>query len=141
LQFNDAKPIDISVDMLELPEGIDIVQSAVRAYPVLAANGKIEFRLDTRNMTVLKKAKKITGVPSNERTAAIGRGKDADGYYTYEDKMPENVRGAALISNVFGDLNTHYGNNVFKQAVDKYFPNWETGRAEEEIDPYAKYKE
>jgi hypothetical protein len=57
LQFNDAKPIDISVDKLELPEGVDILQGQLcSAYPVLAANGKIEFRLDTRNITVMKKS-------------------------------------------------------------------------------------
>ena len=128
LQFNDAKPIDISVDKLELPEGLDIVQGAVRAYPVIAANGKIEFRLDTRNMTVRKKVKKITEVPSSKRQQAVGQGKDADGYYTYEDKLPENTRAAALISAVYGDLNAHYGNNIFKSAIDKYFPDWETGR-------------
>jgi hypothetical protein len=128
LQFNDAKPIDISVDKLDLPEGVDILQGSVRAYPVLAANGKIEFRLDTRNITVMKKTKNMLEIPSSKTTAAIGRGADADGYYTYEDKLPENTRGAALIKDVFGDLNTHYGNEVFRQAIDKYFPGWETGR-------------
>jgi hypothetical protein len=128
LQFNDAKPVDVSVDKLELPEGVEIVQGSVRAYPVLAANGKIEFRLDTRNMTVLKKTKKLTSIPHNKIAAASSRGKDEDGYYSYEEKMPEGTRGAALISDVFGDLNAHYGNNVFRQAMDKYFPGWETGR-------------
>lgn len=128
LQFNDAKPVDISVDRLELPEGVEVAQESVRAYPVLAANGKIEFRLDSRNITVMKKTKKMLEIPSKSRTEALGRGKDEDGYYTYEEKLPENTRAAALIADVYGDINTHYGNNVFKKAMDKYFPGWETGR-------------
>lgn len=128
LQFNDAKPVDISADKLSLPDGVELVQGSVRAYPVLATNGQIEFRLDTRNMTVLKKTKKITDVPQSKMAAAATRGTDEDGYYTYEGKLPENTRASALISDVYGDLNTHYGNDIFKQAMDKYFPDWETGR-------------
>ena len=128
LQFNDAKPIDISADKLELPEGVELVQGSVRAYPVLAANGKIEFRLDTRNMTVVKKTKNVAEVPSNQMTQAAAAGTDAEGYYTYEEKLPENTRAAALIADVYGDLNAHYGNDVFRKAMDKFFPDWETGR-------------
>ncbi len=127
LQFNDAKPVDVSVDMLELPEGMEIVQGSVRAYPVVAANGKIEFRLDTRGVTVLKKTKKITSIPSSKMAAASAAGKDENGFYTYEDKLPEGTRGAALISDVYSDIDTQFGNNVFKKAIDKYFPGWETG--------------
>ena len=41
--------------------------------------------------------------------------------------MSEGTRGAALISDVYGDMNAQYGNDIFKAALNKYFPGWETG--------------
>jgi hypothetical protein len=56
-------------------------------------------------------------IPSSKTTAAIGRGKLMLMVTTpTRIRLPENTRGAALIKDVFGDLNTHYGNEVFKTS-------------------------
>ncbi len=123
IEFNDAKPIDVLVDKLEFPEGVEISNASVQAYPMVAANGKVEFRIDPRGIMVTKKSKSSTEAYKNGGAEAVA-GKDKDGFYTWEEKLPAGTRAAASIDDVIGDMNAHYGNDIFEKAVKSHFPDW-----------------
>lgn len=135
IEFNDARAIDIQTDLLELPEGMDIVNESLRVYPVLAANGKVEFRIDQRGITMMKKSKSSSTALSGGGSAALTKGKDEDGYYSWEVKLPAGTRAATSIDNVMGDLNAQYGNNIFQNTYNT-LPAYEG-----EVDPDDKYLE
>jgi len=121
IEFGETKPIDVQVSKLELPEGMEIANTSVKVYPVVAANGKIEFRVDPRNIKVVKRSKS-----SGDAYRATGKvpQKDADGFYVWEEKLPEGTRVAARVADVANDLNTHYGSDRFNTLINRTFPEW-----------------